>query len=167
MKRFLVVDAASAVVVVAVVILGLNARQSCALVPVRTTHVPVRTTSTTTHQTSFQHVMFPLFGILDDMRAAEKRSDDIPVAAHADAVGSSEAVLLANHPEFHDLYHDLIFATDLSRQITKKLDECTHPEFLDFLHSLQQSTNVETERHGLVELIDTRPNVMQRTRPNR
>ena len=99
--------------------------------------------------------MFPLFDILDDMRAAGKRSDDIPVAAHADAVGTSEAILLVNHPEFQDLYHDLIFATDLSRQITKKLNECTHPEFLDFLHSLQQCTNVETERQGLAELIDT------------
>jgi hypothetical protein len=158
MKRFLVVDAASAVVIIvaAVAILGPNARQSSAFVPVRTTHVPVRTTSTT-QQTSFHHVMFPLFGILDDMRAAEKRSDDTPVvAAHADAVDTSgEAMLLANHPAFQTLYHDLIFATDLSRQITKKLNECTHPEFLDFLHSLQQCTNVETERQGLAELIDT------------
>ena len=40
MKPFLVIDAASAVVVVAVVLLGPNARQSSAFVPVRTTHVP-------------------------------------------------------------------------------------------------------------------------------
>ena len=132
---------------VVVVVVGIVANQSYAFVPARNSHVPARTTTTkttTTQHTSFTHVRHPLFGILDDMRESAD-----------DEVAMSESILLANHPEFQNLYHDLIFSTDLSQQITKTLGKCTNPKFLEFLYSLQECTKEEVERQGLEELMGT------------
>ena len=115
---------------VVVVVVGIVANQSYAFVPARNSHVQSRTTTTTTtttQHTSFTHARHHLFGILDDM--SESANDEVVM---------SESILLANHPEFQNLYHDLIFSTDLSRQITKTLGKCTNPKFLVFLYYLQE-----------------------------
>lgn len=81
-----------------------------------------------------------LLGILDDIM--EGGIDD-------DQEGSDGS----DKQELVELYHSLIFASDLQSEISNRLEEFTDPRFLEYLNSLSESSQDKQEREGLTELI--------------
>jgi hypothetical protein len=82
-----------------------------------------------------------LLGILDDIM--EEGIDD-------DQEGNDDS----DEQELVELYHSLIFASDLQSEISNRLEEFTDPRFLEYLNSLSESSQDEQDREGLTELID-------------
>lgn len=82
-----------------------------------------------------------LLGILDDLM--EEGIVDGPEQNNDD---SNEQQI--------ELYHSLIFASDLQLEISKRLGECTDPIFIEYLNASSESSQDEEERQGLTELID-------------
>lgn len=85
----------------------------------------------------------PLFGILDDMMEEEEESGD---AGEENNNNDDEQLV--------ELYHSIIFATDLRLEISNRLEECTDPSFLEYLTASSNSSQDKEERQGLTELID-------------
>jgi hypothetical protein len=83
-----------------------------------------------------------LFGILDDIME-EDIDDDQEQSNDED---SDEQLI--------ELYHSLIFSSDLQFVISKRLEECINPLFLEYLNASSESSEDEEERQGLTELID-------------
>lgn len=110
-------------------------------------YVPVRPI----HQQQLQqheHNPTLLFGILDDMMLDTGRRSSTDAAEDG-----SESSYNIDNPRFENLYHELIFARDIPRQIIKDLDDCTEPEFMNYLHLRIQATDDDEERQGLDELL--------------
>ena len=82
-----------------------------------------------------------LLGILDDIM-----EEDVNDGLEQSNGESDEQVV--------ELYHSLIFASDLQSEISKRLDECTDPIFLEYLNSSLDSSQDEEEKQGLTELLD-------------
>jgi hypothetical protein len=82
-----------------------------------------------------------LFGILDDIM--EEDNADNQEQSNEDS-----------NEQLTELYHSLIFASDLQFAISRRLDDCTDPFFLEYLNASSESSEDEEERQGLTELID-------------
>lgn len=82
-----------------------------------------------------------MFGILDDLMEEDDRDDQQQDDKEVDE----------NQVE---LYHSLIFASDLQSEISRRLEDCTNPAFLGYLSASSESTEDEEERQGLIELIE-------------
>jgi len=83
-----------------------------------------------------------LLGILDDILQGESVDDD------------SEPNNFESNEQMIELYHSLIFASDLRREISSRMDECIESEFSEYLNTLMQSSQDEEERQGIMKLID-------------
>lgn len=82
-----------------------------------------------------------MFGILDDIMDEDASDDEVQDGADVDE----------NKVE---LYHSLIFSSDLQSEISKRLDDCTDPTFLEYLSASSESSQDEEERQGLMELME-------------
>lgn len=82
-----------------------------------------------------------LLGILDDIM-----EEDVNDGLEQSNDESDEQLV--------ELYHSLIFASDLQSEISKRLDECTDPIFLEYLNGSLESSQDEEEKQGLTELLD-------------
>ena len=82
-----------------------------------------------------------MFGILDDIMDEDASDDEVQDGADVDE----------NKVE---LYHSLIFASDLQSEILRSLDDCTDPAFLEYLSVSSESSQDEEERQGLMELME-------------
>jgi len=91
-----------------------------------------------------------LHGILDDL-------------LEEDAAGDQEQHEKDVDEQQINLYHSLIFASDLKSAISKKLDECVDPTFLEYLSASSDSAQDEEERQGLQDLIDQIETVQKET----
>ena len=89
-----------------------------------------------------------LFGILDDIMMEEENCEK-------DAIVENNS----DQNDLIDLYHSLIFASDLESEISKRFGDCTDPIFLEYLNSLSESSQDKEEREGLAELVDQINNV--------
>ncbi len=83
-----------------------------------------------------------MFGILDDLMEEDDGNDQKQDCDEADDENQVE------------LYHSLIFASDLQSEIAKRLEDCADPSFLEYLSVSSASTEDEEERKGLTELIE-------------
>jgi len=82
-----------------------------------------------------------LFGILDDIMEEDSALD-------------SEQNNSDTDEQLTELYHSLIFASDLQSEISRQMDGCTDPKFIEYLNASSESSQDEEERQGLTELID-------------
>ena len=89
-----------------------------------------------------------LFGILDDIMMEEENREK-------DAIVENDS----DQNDLIDLYHSLIFASDLESEISKRFRDCTDSRFLEYLNSLSESSQDKEEREGLAELVDQIDNV--------
>lgn len=92
---------------------------------------------------SSKTVTMELFGILDDILQDEIIDND-----------DSEHSNFDSNEQLVELYHSLIFASDLQTEISTRMDECNDPEFLEYLNASLQLSQDEEECQGLTELID-------------
>mmetsp|Transcript_20249 Transcript_20249/g.50373 ORF Transcript_20249/g.50373 Transcript_20249/m.50373 type:complete len:242 (-) Transcript_20249:220-945(-) len=82
-----------------------------------------------------------MFGILDDIMDEDASDDEVQDGADVDE-------------DKVELYHSLIFASDLQSEISRRLDDSTDPTFLEYLSATSKSSQDEEERQGLMELME-------------
>ncbi|KAL3931396.1 MAG: hypothetical protein SGARI_004218 [Bacillariaceae sp.] len=88
---------------------------------------------------------FALFGILDEFMEAEDNSQ---------AGGDASSDVTTEDPQSMELYHSLIFASDLEHEISNRLDDCTDPSFLEYLTASANTAQDKDEQQGLLDLIN-------------
>ena len=88
-----------------------------------------------------------VFGILDDIMEEQDAAVD-------DQIEEDDNNKDVDDERLVELYHSLIFSSDLQSEISRRLDDCTDTLFLEYLNASSESSQDEEERQGLAELID-------------
>lgn len=83
-----------------------------------------------------------LFGILDELMEEENGGE-------ADETNNNSH----ENQQLVELYHSLIFASNLENEISKQLADCTDPSFLEYLTASSNSSQDKEEQQGLLDLI--------------